>query len=83
MFWYGLAKIGQYHLLQLRKDQVKIHVLHLVCKFDNGTVYTSIILKEMKVTLLYHHLVLLASGGNNTGFNPILGTSSGMKEYWY
>jgi hypothetical protein len=52
-------------------------------KIYNGTVYTTITLKEIKETLLCQHLFLLAVGGNVICFDPFLGSSSGVQEHRY
>jgi hypothetical protein len=48
---------------------------------ENGTVDTTIILKETKYTLLYQYLFVLAVSGNATCFDSFLGSSSGLQEY--
>jgi hypothetical protein len=61
-------------------------VCNLLCvtrKIYTGTVYTTIILKDTKYTLLCQYLFLLAVGGNATRFDHFLCSSSGVQKYWY
>jgi hypothetical protein len=56
-------------------------LLCVIQKKYNGTVYTTMILKKIKYTLLCQHFFLLVVDGDAACFDPFLGSSSGVQEY--
>jgi hypothetical protein len=58
-------------------------LLCVIRKIYNGTVYATTVVKQIKYTPLCQHLFLLTAAGNATCFDPFLGPSSGVQEYWY
>jgi hypothetical protein len=76
----------QHPLLKFRHSLcscLNLHIIHpvVIRKIYNGTVYTTIFLKEIKQTLLCQYLFLLSVGGNATCFDPFLGSSTGTRSW--